>query len=174
MLNGDEKETHTYMHAHTHTYTHTHTQGVPNKAWAVQMLLVALSLLMCCSLVCIAILSAGLPRESMETPMIRPGILRELRYSSRISNDKMSMILLLTKIIRSWCVCVEGRVRVKVSMIVIVRIGVREKIRMRVRISGRARVRVSVNVKARVLACVRNKGKSMRGCDNMTVAWGTH
>ena len=42
------------------------------------MLLVALSLLMCCSLVCIAMRRAGLPRESMDTPMMRPGILREL------------------------------------------------------------------------------------------------
>lgn len=50
----------------------------PRRAWAVQILLVALSLRMCCSLVCIAILRAGLPLESMDTPMIRPGILREL------------------------------------------------------------------------------------------------
>ena len=51
---------------------------VPKSACAVQMLLVALSLLMCCSLVCIAMRRAGLPRESMDTPMMRPGILREL------------------------------------------------------------------------------------------------
>ena len=47
------------------------------------MLLVALSLRMCCSLVCMAILRAGLPLESIDTPMIRPGILRELERRGR-------------------------------------------------------------------------------------------
>ena len=58
-------------------------RDVPNRAWAVQMLEVALSLRMCCSLVCIAILRAGLPLESTDTPMMRPGILRELRRNKR-------------------------------------------------------------------------------------------
>nr|ACR35864.1 unknown [Zea mays] len=47
-----------------------------SKAWAVQMLLVALSRRMCCSRVCIAMRSAGLPVESTLTPMIRPGMRR--------------------------------------------------------------------------------------------------
>lgn len=38
------------------------------------MLLVALSLLICCSLVCIAILKAWFPCMSLEIPMTRPGI----------------------------------------------------------------------------------------------------
>ena len=42
-----------------------------------------MSLRMCCSLVCIAILRAGLPLESTDTPMIRPGILRELWRKKR-------------------------------------------------------------------------------------------
>lgn len=41
---------------------------------AVQMFDVARSLRMCCSLVCMAILSAGLPRLSTLTPITLPGI----------------------------------------------------------------------------------------------------
>jgi hypothetical protein len=44
------------------------------------MLDVALSRLMCCSRVCIAIRSAGSPLASIDTPMMRPGIRR--LYSS--------------------------------------------------------------------------------------------
>jgi hypothetical protein len=51
-----------------------------SRACAVQMLLVALSRLMCCSRVCMAMRSAGLPSESMLTPMMRPGSRR--LYSS--------------------------------------------------------------------------------------------
>ena len=38
---------------------------------------VALSRRMCCSRVCMAIRRAGLPRESIVTPIMRPGIRRE-------------------------------------------------------------------------------------------------
>mmetsp|Transcript_54650 Transcript_54650/g.102318 ORF Transcript_54650/g.102318 Transcript_54650/m.102318 type:complete len:214 (-) Transcript_54650:527-1168(-) len=47
-----------------------------SNAWAVQMLLVALSRRMCCSRVCIAMRRAGCPRLSMVTPMMRPGMRR--------------------------------------------------------------------------------------------------
>ena len=43
---------------------------------AVQMLLVALSRRICCSLVWSAIRSPGLPAASLDTPIILPGILR--------------------------------------------------------------------------------------------------
>ena len=43
---------------------------------AVQMLEVAFSRRMCCSRVCSAMRSAGFPSESVETPMMRPGICR--------------------------------------------------------------------------------------------------
>jgi len=45
-----------------------------SKACAVQMLLVALSLLICYSLVCKAILKAWFPWRSLEIPIILPGI----------------------------------------------------------------------------------------------------
>ena len=47
-----------------------------SSACAVQMLDVALSRRMCCSRVCIAMRSAGVPVASMETPMMRPGMSR--------------------------------------------------------------------------------------------------
>jgi len=58
--------------------------------WAVQMLEVALSLLMCCSLVCIAILRQGLPSESIVTPMMRPGICDERSESRKGLGDEGS------------------------------------------------------------------------------------
>ena len=45
-----------------------------SNACAVQMLEVAFSLLICCSLVCKAIRKQRLPCASILTPMIRPGI----------------------------------------------------------------------------------------------------
>ena len=45
-----------------------------SKAWAVHMLLVALSFLICYSLVYKVILNAWLPCASLLTPMILPGI----------------------------------------------------------------------------------------------------
>jgi hypothetical protein len=47
-----------------------------SSAWAVQMLLVAFSRLMCCSRVWIAMRRAVWPWASRLTPMMRPGILR--------------------------------------------------------------------------------------------------
>ena len=47
-----------------------------SKACAVQILLVAFSRLMCCSLVCSAILKQRFPCASTLTPMIRPGMVR--------------------------------------------------------------------------------------------------
>ena len=54
-----------------------------SKTCAVQIFDVALSLLICCSLVCRAILSASLPFESLDLPMILPGI--NLLYSSLVA-----------------------------------------------------------------------------------------
>ena len=54
-----------------------------NKTWDVHILEVALSLFICCSLVCNAILNAGFPSESLETPIILPGI--DLLYSSLVA-----------------------------------------------------------------------------------------
>ena len=47
-----------------------------SSACAVQMLLVAFSRRMCCSRVCSDSRNAGRPRESFETPTMRPGIWR--------------------------------------------------------------------------------------------------
>lgn len=111
-LSSTKRLTHIYTHTntlaltnrHTHLHANTYTHTVPSNACAVQMLLVALSLLMCCSLVCIAILNAGLPRESIDTPMIRPGILRELRYDfmrnvsgSMRMRMRMSMSMIMSR-----------------------------------------------------------------------------
>lgn len=51
-------------------------------AWAVQMFEVALSLLMCCSLVWRAILRAKLSCLSDEIPMILPGIFLTFSFLS--------------------------------------------------------------------------------------------
>ena len=58
---------------------------IANKACAVQILLVALSLLMCCSLVCKDNLYALLPCLSTYTPTILPGI--DLLYSSLVAKN---------------------------------------------------------------------------------------
>jgi hypothetical protein len=52
---------------------------------AVQMLLVAFSRRMCCSRVCSAMRSAGLPLRVRDTPMMRPGMLR--LNSSRVAKN---------------------------------------------------------------------------------------
>lgn len=54
---------------------------------AVQMLLVALSLLMCCSLVCIAIRRAGAPVASIDTPMI----LQTMQWQTHHSHQSLNM-----------------------------------------------------------------------------------
>src|SRR6266568_4765246 len=56
-----------------------------SNACAVQMLLVAFSRRMCCSRVPSARRSAGLPRESLDTPTMRPGIWR--LNSSRVAKN---------------------------------------------------------------------------------------
>ena len=56
-----------------------------SSTWAVQMLEVAFSRRMCCSRVCNAMRSAGRPRASTETPMIRPGVWR--LYASRVAKN---------------------------------------------------------------------------------------
>mmetsp|Transcript_26413 Transcript_26413/g.67197 ORF Transcript_26413/g.67197 Transcript_26413/m.67197 type:complete len:207 (+) Transcript_26413:2206-2826(+) len=61
-------------------YTAYSAAMLASSACAVQMLEVALSRRMCCSRVCIAMRSAGLPCASMDMPMMRPGIMR--LYSS--------------------------------------------------------------------------------------------
>ena len=63
----------TFLHGHAPpplpSPSHPHT-------CAVQMFDVALSRLMCCSRVCMAMRSARLPCASIETPMMRPGMMR--------------------------------------------------------------------------------------------------
>ena len=54
-----------------------------SNAWAVQMLLVALSRRMCCSRVCNVSRRAGRPFASLDTPTIRPG--RRRLYLSRVA-----------------------------------------------------------------------------------------
>ncbi len=49
---------------------------IASSTCAVQMFDVAFSRRMCCSRVCRAMRSAGLPSASTDTPMIRPGSLR--------------------------------------------------------------------------------------------------
>ena len=56
-----------------------------SSTWAVQMFEVAFSRRMCCSRVCNAMRSAGRPRASTETPMIRPGVWR--LYASRVAKN---------------------------------------------------------------------------------------
>ena len=49
-------------------------ETLANNAWAVHILEVALSLLICCSRVYIASLKAEFPLESLDYPIILPGI----------------------------------------------------------------------------------------------------
>mmetsp|Transcript_16705 Transcript_16705/g.45959 ORF Transcript_16705/g.45959 Transcript_16705/m.45959 type:complete len:230 (+) Transcript_16705:2143-2832(+) len=57
-------------------YTPYRDEMFASKAWAVQMLEVALSRRICCSRVCMAMRSARRPWASTLTPMMRPGMRR--------------------------------------------------------------------------------------------------
>ena len=58
---------------------------IANKAWAVQMLLVAFSRRICCSRVWSVKRNAGRPRASLETPISRPGMTFERVPGGKVS-----------------------------------------------------------------------------------------
>mmetsp|Transcript_34347 Transcript_34347/g.75125 ORF Transcript_34347/g.75125 Transcript_34347/m.75125 type:complete len:263 (-) Transcript_34347:1057-1845(-) len=66
-------------------YTAYMAEMLASSACAVQMLEVALSRRMCCSRVCMAMRSAGLPLASTLTPMMRPGSCR--LYASDVDRN---------------------------------------------------------------------------------------